>query len=53
MTNHQAYLDAYGTWWKGFLDAHRNNLDAVDARFERECEALELRFRDRSGADVR
>ena len=46
---HQAYLDAYGTWWNEFLDAHRDNFAAVDAGFERERDALEARFQSRRG----
>ena len=53
MENHQAYLDAYGTWWTDFLDAHRDSLNAVDARFTRECDALEVRFRARNGTSAR
>ena len=46
---HQAYLDGYDKWWQAFLDAHQSNLDQVDQRFEDQMDALEARFRERTG----
>jgi hypothetical protein len=46
---HQAYLDHYDRWWQSFLETHAPNLDVADRKFGEQMEALEERFRKRTG----